>query len=163
MTTPKKNSKAGQDAPPPDEVRVNVMAVVKRNPGALSYDPTEQDNDLLHCRCLTDPGIPAQLRDGWRGAIVHWAVVPYDYPDEETGELVTYPTLALISAAGELIRLANWPAINSWAAIVRAVGPDRCRAGLPVIVRRRPSGTVGRSYWSVQVDYTAADRGTGIQ
>lgn len=155
MRPPQNSRLLPPSAPPPDEVRESVGELVERSPGALSYDPADPDAFLLHIRCQTDPGIPAQLRDGWKGVVRHWACVPYDVTDERTGENVTLPSLVLIDTNDVLIRLTNWPAISSWAAIVRSAGADKCRAGIPVIVRRRQSGTAGRSYWSVQVDHTA--------
>jgi hypothetical protein len=143
---------AAIQGPTPEETREVVETHTANHEGALSYDANAEENALLHLRCLTDPGVSAQQRDGWRGIVKQWACVPYDYEDGQTGEIVTLPCLVLISAKNELVRLSNWPAINSWAAIVRAAGVERCRAGIPVVVRRRQSSTAGRSYWSVQID-----------
>jgi hypothetical protein len=137
---------------PAEIVRENCRAAIAKMPDLISYDPTDEENDTLIIRCATEMGVAAQVRDGWKGNVVTWWVGPYETEDEKTGEIVLLPTLVLITAAGELARYAGWPAIKSWAKIVRAAGAERCRRGIEVVVKRRPSGTAGRSYWQVVAD-----------
>lgn len=147
--------------PPPADTREVLGELVERAPDALSYDPTAPEHELTHMRCLTDPGIQAALKDGWRGTVCAWAVVPWDLVDERSGECLTLPSLALIDTEGRLVRLTGWPSVNCWAAIIRACGADRARRGIPVVIRRRQSGTAGRSYWNVVIDATARPAAQG--
>lgn len=156
-TTNDRPAPAPTPAPPatavvPAPTADNVRAVVARHPDAISFDPADEANELLSLRCQTDPGIAAQQRDGWRGLVTGWYVGTWEIADETSGEVVTLPSLCLLTPRGELVRLCGWPAITSWANLVRAAGADRCRAGIPVVVKRRPSGTAGRSYWIVLPD-----------
>lgn len=144
--------KSGGAVVPAEITRDNCRAALAKMPDLISYDPTDEESELLTIRCATEMGIPSQQRDGWRACVAQWWVGPYETEDEETGEVVTLPTLVLISRDGELARYAGWPAIKSWARIVRAAGAERCRQGINVVVRRRPSGTAGRSYWQVMAD-----------
>lgn len=138
--------------PPPEEVRRNVTDIVSRHPDAISFDAADPEYELLVLRCETDPGIAAQQRDGWRGTVTGWYVGTWAVTDEVTGEVVTLPSLCLLTARGELVRLTGWPGITSWANLIRAATADRVRQGLPVVVKRRASGTAGRSYWIVLPD-----------
>lgn len=143
----------GDGAVVPVEItRENCRAALAKMPDLISYDPTDADTEMLTVRCATEMGISSQQRDGWRGRVVTWWMGPYETEDEETGEVVTLPTLVLITTDGVLARYAGWPAIKSWAKIVRAAGAERCRQGIDVVVKRRPSGTAGRSYWQVMAD-----------
>lgn len=153
------HSKIG--APEPEETRALVERMTEQQNGALSYDPREEENALLHLRVQTDPGIAAQQRDGWRGVVREWAVTTWDVEDAHTGEVITLPSLVLISESGELVRLTGWPVVSSWSQVVRAAGVAKLRGGVPVIVKRRPSGTAGRSYWIVQIDCDLAARRKG--
>lgn len=148
-----------EGVPEPEEVRQAIQRIHAENHGAISYDVADEANELLHLRVQTDPGIAAQQRDGWRGVVREWAVTPWDITDETTGEVVTLPSLVLISDKGELVRLTGWPSVSSWAGIVRAAGVEKLRAGVPVVVKRRPSGTAGRSYWMVQIDCNLSPKG----
>lgn len=137
---------------PAEVVRDNVRTALQQQPNLISYDPTTEEGELVSLRCAVDPGIPAQQRDGWRGTVVQWGISAYDVNDEQRGEIVTLPSLALISSERELIRLTGWPAIKSFGQIVRHLGIERCRRGVPIVVKRRASGTAGRSYWIVLPD-----------
>lgn len=149
----------GEIIPAPATVGERVRALVSANPDALSYDPSLAENELLHVRMMTDPGIDAGRRGGWRGFVYGWAVGTWTVMDQDTGEVVELPSLVLIGSEGALIRLTGWPAINCWSQILRYCPPDRVRAGLPVVITRRASGTAGRSYWSIQVDNAATNGG----
>ena len=153
----KPGTKKGELVALSNSVEERIRALVADNPDAISYDPRDPANELLHIRVLTDPGILAAERDGWCGVVKGWAVGTWVVTDPETQELVTLPSLALIDSERNVVRLTGWPAINSLAQILKAAGPDRVRAGLPVTIMRRPSGTAGRSYWTIQVD----DRANG--
>jgi hypothetical protein len=138
--------------PPPAVVEENVANIISRHPDAISFDPSDEANEMLSLRCQTDPGIASQLKDGWRGIVNTWYVGTWQVPDEGTGEVMTLPSLVLLTTRNELVRLTGWPAINSWATLLRAAKADRIRQGLPVIIKRRPSGTAGHSYWLVLPD-----------
>lgn len=144
--------KSGGAVVPADITRENCRAALAKMPDLISYDPTEEENEMLTVRCATEMGIAAQNRDGWKATVTAWWVGPYEMEDEETGEVVTLPTLVLLASSGELARFSGWPAIKSWAKIVRAAGAERCRKGIGVVVKRRSSGTAGRSYWQVMVN-----------
>lgn len=144
---------AGQKALLPAEVvRENVQTVLRQLPDLVSYDPTTDRGEALAARLALDPGIPAQQRDGWSGTIVEWGVSAREARADKEGELTTLPALSLLSSNGEVIVLYGWPAIRSWAGIVGHFGKERCQIGVSVVVKRRPSGTAGRSYWVVVPD-----------
>lgn len=142
----------GNAVVPADIVRENCLAALARMPDLISFDPAEVENEMLAVRCATEMGIEAQKRDGWCGRVVKWWMGPYEIEDQQTGEIVVLPTLVLITWDGVLARFGGWPAIKSWAKIVRAAGAARCRQGIDVVVKRRASGTAGRSYWQVMAD-----------
>jgi hypothetical protein len=146
--------------PTEKEVATSVAELVARTPGALSYDPADPANELLHVEMMTDPGCPSQLREGWSGIVSQWAVGTYDMPNEQTAELETLPSIYLKCSDGRSCRLFGWPAISSWALLMRTAGMERMAKGLPVVVRKRLSGTAGRSYWVICVDTGAAEPGT---
>lgn len=127
------------------------MRIASLGEGALSYDPATPEGEMLNLRVLTDPGVPAVQRDGWTGTVVNWGVGIWRVTDEATGDEIELPSLLLIPAHGQAVRLSGWPAISAWAMIVRAAGVERIRRGLRVRVSRRSSGATGRSYWSVMV------------
>lgn len=137
---------------PAEVVRQNLATVLSQRPDLMSYDPTTDEGEMIGLRIAVEPGVPAQQRDGWRGTVVHWGISAQEIADEKTGELVTLPSLLLIPEGGEPVRLYGWPAIKSWAAIVKALGSDRCQLGVKVRVKRQPSSTAGRSYWTVLPD-----------
>lgn len=116
---------------------------------------------LTYARLLTDPGVSESERDGWRGNVIGWAAFADRREDEETGEVSTIPILSLLASNGDVIRLSGWPAITSWAGVVKALGEERCRAGVPACIRRRKSGTVGRAYWVVSIDCVPAPVSNG--
>lgn len=138
--------------PDPAVVEANLARHRERHEHAVSFDSTDPANEMLAVRCATDPGIPASMRDGWRGIVVSWWIGPYNYENEETGEVAVLPSLVLIDHKDSLVRLTGWPAISAWSGIMCAVSSERRSKGIPVVIRRRPSGTAGRSYWTVVVD-----------
>lgn len=136
-----------------DEIR----ALIAAEPDALSYDADDPAMELLHLRLATDPGCDAVDRDGWRGLAVHWQIGVWRAEKEDGGAPIILPSLALLAADGRLCRLSGWPAVNAWCQILTAVKPERIRAGIPIVVRKRQSGSTGRQYWSVSIDDTAID------
>lgn len=137
---------------PEDMVRENVRTAISQLPGLVSFDVTDEANELLMLRCQTEQGIPAAMRDGWRGNVVQWWTGTAQVPDEDTGELVTLPCLVLIDDTSSLCRIYGWPAINSWARLLRAASVERCLKGIKVRVKRVPTATTGRSCWNVLPD-----------
>lgn len=137
---------------PAEVVRENVQTVLRNMPDLVSVDPTTDRGELLALKLAVDPGIPAQQRDGWSGCVVEWSINAREAKGDREGEIVTLPSLALLSDKGEVVVLYGWPAIRSWAAILQNAGKERCQLGMPVVVKRRPSGTAGRSYWTVVPD-----------
>lgn len=144
-----RGANGGQVVLPAEVIRENVRSVIAKMPDLVSYDPTDSASEALMLRCAVDPGIQGQKRDGWTATVCQWSVQAYDVNDEKTGEIVTLPSLCLISETGEMCRLTGWPAIKSWANLLRAAGAERCSLGIKIVVKRRPSGTAGRSYWLV--------------
>lgn len=139
----------GQVVLPAEVIRENIRSVISKMPDLISFDPSDSAAEGLMLRCAVDPGIEAQKRDGWTATVNQWSVQAYDVEDEKSGEVVTLPSLCLIAEDGTLCRLTGWPAIKSWANLLRAAGAERCSLGVRIVVRRRPSGTAGRSYWLV--------------
>ena len=137
---------------PAEVVRQNIATVLSQRPDLMSYDPTTDEGEMIGLRIAVEPGVPAQQRDGWRWTVVHWGISAQEIADEKTGEVVTLPSLLLIAEGGEPCRLYGWPAIKSWALILKALGLDRCQLGVKVRVKRQPSSTAGRSYWTVLPD-----------
>lgn len=137
---------------PAEVVRENIATVLRQQPDLVSYDPTTDEGEMLSYRLAVDPGVPAQLRDGWRGTVVHWGISAQEVPDREKGTSDTVPSLALLTEEGQLCRLFGWPAISSWAQLLKAIGKERCQLGIKVRIKRQPSNTAGRSYWIVLPD-----------
>lgn len=137
---------------PAELVKQNITTVVSQFPDIISYDPTTDRGEMLSVTVAVDPGIPALQRDGWRGTITEWGIAPWEVKGNKEGEIVTVPSLVLIGSEGDVIRLTGWPAIRSWSQIVKVMGKERCQLGVSVVVKRRPSGTAGRSYWIVVPD-----------
>lgn len=137
---------------PRGDVIASLQLIIEQQPELISYDTTDESNELLAIRCAVDAGVPEARRDGWRGTVNIWWVGPYEIPDKETGELVTIPSLVLIDSDGNLCRLTGEAAISSWAQILRIAGVERCRQGLRVKVSRRKSSTSMGSYWQVLPD-----------
>ncbi len=142
----------GEVVLPEDAVRENIRTAIAQLPGLISFDVTDEANELLMLRCMTEQGIPAAMRDGWRANVVSWWCGTSQVPEEDTGELVTLPCLVLISDGGSLCRLYGWPAINSWARLLRAASVERCLKGILVRVKRVPTATAGRACWNVLPD-----------
>lgn len=134
---------------PTEVTREQVKSVIAKMPDLVSYDPADEASEALHLRCMVDPGVPAQKREGWRGTVCQWSVSAQEVADEHTGEVSVLPSLALISDNDEMCRLYGWPAIKSWVRLLQAAGAERCSLGIRVRVVRRPSGTAGRSYWLI--------------
>lgn len=137
---------------PAEMVRENIRTAISQMPELVSFDVTDDENEMLSLRCAVDPGIPAAQREGWGGNVVKWWVGTYDVTDEKTGEIVTLPSLVLITDNGELARFSGWPAIKAWANLLRAASAERCIMGIKVRVSRRKSGTSPGSYWIVLPD-----------
>lgn len=136
-------------AAPEDIVEVNVRELVSAHPDAISFDVADPANEMLALRCACDPGVASQVKDGLRATVKAWYVGTWTVTEQDSGRLLTLPSLVLITEREDLIRLTGWPCISSWATLLRAAGADRIRAGLPVVIRRRQSGTAGRSYWVI--------------
>lgn len=136
-------------------------AFVQHRPDSISWDVADVENEALTLRAMTDPGVPAQVKDGWRGRVRDWWIGLWESGDQETRQPRVDPCLALIDTQDNLIRLTGWPAISSWSTLLRAAGIARVRQGIPVVVRRRPSGTTGRSYWIVLPDFALLKQDNG--
>lgn len=141
-----------QVALPGEVVRSNIETVLRQIPDMVSYDPTTDRGEMLSLKLAVDPGIPAQQKDGWSGTVVEWGITASEITDQQSGEVVTLPSLALMDDKGYVVRLYGWPAIKSWASIIGHMGKERCQLGVAVVVKRRPSGVPGRSYWVVIPD-----------
>lgn len=136
-------------------------AFVQHRPDSISWDVADVENEALTMRAMTDPGIAQQIKDGWRGVVRDWWIGLWESADQETRMPRVDPCLVIIDAQDNLVRLTGWPAISSWSTLLRAAGIGRVRQGIPVVVRRRPSGTVGRSYWIVLPDFAELKRDNG--
>lgn len=131
-------------------VSEKVQAILAKHPDLISFDPLDERYEALTMRCKTDPGPGHGERDGWEGQVCDWWFGAYTVVDQDTGELVTLPSLALITSDGALVRFSgSEPAVRSWLVILREIGPDRVRQGLRVRVSLRPSQTAGRHYWLI--------------
>lgn len=135
---------------PREIVQERVSAILARHPDLISFDPLDDLNERMLMRCKVDPGAGHQERDGWEGMVSDWYFGTYTMTDQDTGELVTLPSLALLTCDGKLIRFTNSePAVRSWLAILHEIGVDRVRQGLMVRVALRASQTAGRHYWQI--------------
>lgn len=143
---------AQQTMLPAEVVRDNVSTVLRQRPDLISYDPTTDEGEMIGLICQVAPGVPATQRDGWRGTVCHWGLSAQEVTDKDTGEVSVLPSIYLHPEDGEGVRLYGWPAVKAWAAIVKALGVERCQLGVKVRVKRQPSGTAGRSYWVVLPD-----------
>lgn len=153
-TLPVPVSPARQDVIEREQAVVaQIDAILERRPEAISWDVADCANEGKTLRAQTDPGVPAAVKDGWRGFIVDWWIGVWETADPNTRVPLVLPCLALISRDDQLVRLTGWPAISAWGTLLRAAGIQRMREGIPVVVRRRPSGTVGHSYWVVLPDW----------
>lgn len=135
----------------PREVIVEkVQAILRRHPDLVSFDPDEPRYESMVMRCKTDPGANHAERDGWEGQVCDWYFGTYTLSDDETGELITLPSLSLITTDGRLIRFtSSEPAVRGWLTILREIGVERIKEGLNVRVTLRPSQTAGRHYWQI--------------
>lgn len=135
---------------PREVVCEQVADVLRKYPELISFDPTDEAYDRLLMRCKTDPGPGHAARDGWEGQVCDWWFGVHTMTDQDTGELVTLPSLVLITTDGILMRFSgSGPAVRSWLAILREIGADRVRKGLMVRVRLQASQTAGRHYWLI--------------
>lgn len=135
---------------PRQQVLERIDDILRRHPDLISFDPLDETYERLVMRCKTDPGPSHDERDGWEGQVCDWYFGSYTMTDQDTGELITLPSLCLITVDGQLVRFSNSePAVRSWISILREIGPDRIRRGLQVRVSLRPSQTAGRHYWSI--------------
>lgn len=141
------------DAPdalsPNQRTEMVVRRLVEGNPDLVSYDPNEPTQRALHYTAQLDPGVPAAHRDGYRCTVAEWAVTPVEVTDEATGESSVLPSLWILGTDGSSVRLTGYPAINSWSRLLYVVGIENIRDKLSIVVKRRPSGAAGRSYWIV--------------
>lgn len=133
-----------------EQVVERVEDILRRHPNLISFDPLEERYESLVLRCKIDPGPAHSERDGWTGQVCDWWFGTNTIADKDTGELVTLPTLALITVDGQLIKFLNSePAVRAWLAILRELGEERIKRGFMVRVSLRPSQTAGRHYWSI--------------
>jgi hypothetical protein len=130
-------------------VRQNIATVLTQQPDLVSYDPTTDEGEMIGAAVALDPGSPSVVKDGWEGTVVQWGIAPWEAPDPVSKELSTVPSLLLIGESGQRLRVTGWPAIKSFAAIVRHFGKERCQLGVKIRVQKRPSSIPGRSYWSI--------------
>lgn len=135
---------------PREQVLERIADVLRRHPELVSFDPLDEKYESMVMRCKTDPGPSHAERDGWEGCVCDWYFGSYTMTDQDTGELVTLPSLALVTTDGRLVRLTNSePAVRSWLAILREIGAERVQRGLNILVSLRPSQTAGRHYWVI--------------
>lgn len=135
---------------PRDVVVEKVQAIMAKYPDLVSFDPLDERYESLVMRCKTDPGPAHSERDGWEGQVCDWYFGTYTMVNNDTGELVTLPSLCLITSDGVLVRFTNSePAVRSWLVILREIGADRIRQGLRVRCSLRSSQTAGRHYWII--------------
>jgi hypothetical protein len=121
---------------PREVVQEKVAAVLARHPELLSFDPLDAKYENILMRLKTDPGPPHSQRDGWEGMVCDWYFGTYTMTDDTTGELVTLPSLALVTSDGVIVRMTNSePAVRSWLVILGEIGPERV--------------TAGRHYWQI--------------
>lgn len=135
----------------PREVVVErIGAILRKYPELISFDPAEETSERLLLRCKTDPGPGHDERAGWEGEVTDWYFGPYTMTDRDTGELLTLPSLVLLTVDGRLIRFSSSePALRSWLTILRVVGVERVQRGLHVKVHYRASQAAGRHYWQI--------------
>lgn len=114
--------------------------------------PERPDAEMLLIALKTSMGVDEAKRAGFRGMAVAYAAYSGIGVDPGTGELGPCAFLSILTRLTGIVRLSGWSAISTWAGILRAVGEDRLRAGIPIVVRKRASSTVGRSYWVVEID-----------
>lgn len=133
-----------------EQVVERVADIMRRHPDLISFDPLDETYERLVMRCKIDPGASHEERDGWEGQVSDWYFGTYTMTDQHSGELVTLPSLALVTVDGRLVRFTNSePAVRSWLSILREIGVERVKRGLQVRVSLRPSQTAGRHYWTI--------------
>lgn len=135
---------------PREQVLEKIADILRRHPDLVSFDPLDEAYEHLVLRCKVDPGPAHAERDGWEGCVCDWWFGSYTMTDDVTGELLTLPSLALVTVDGRLVRLTNSePAVRSWLVILREIGVERVKRGLNVCVTLRQSQTAGRHYWMI--------------
>lgn len=146
-----------------EQVRALVQRAVEQQPDLRHVRGSGEEAELRALKLATDTGIEAQRRDGWRAVVTDWWVSVETVEDVRTGELLTLPVLALLSVEGEVCRLSGLPALHCWQRLLEVAGVERLARGVPVRVRRRQSSTVGRSYWTIEVDIDWTMRDPGAE
>lgn len=135
---------------PRQQVLERIEDILRRHPDLISFDPLDETYERLVMRCKIDPGPGHAERDGWEGQVCDWYFGSYTMSDETSGELITLPSLCLITVDGALVRFVNSePAVRAWLAILREIGVERVKRGLHVRVSLRGSQTSGRHYWLI--------------
>lgn len=135
---------------PRQQVLERIEDILRRHPDLISFDPLDETYERLVMRCKIDPGATHEERDGWEGQVCDWYFGSYTMSDQTSGEMITLPSLSLITVDGRLARFTNSePAVRAWLAILREIGVERVKRGLNVRVCLRASQTAGRHYWSI--------------
>ena len=135
---------------PREAVIEKIGEILVRHPDLISFDVADERNERTYFAMKVDPGCGAAERNGWEGEVAEWYFGSYTITDEQTGELQTLPSLALMATDGRLIRFTNSePAVRSWLAILREIGVERVKKGVRVRVHLRASQTAGRHYWQI--------------
>lgn len=135
---------------PRQQVLERIEDILRRHPDLISFDPLDETYERVVMRCKTDPGPGHAERDGWEGQVCDWYFGSYTMTDDASGELITLPSLSLITVDGQLMRFTNSePAVRAWLSILREIGVERVKRGLHVRVSLRASQTAGRHYWTI--------------
>lgn len=142
----------------PQQMR-EINAQLEAHATVANYDRQSNAGRIRDAVMVTHAGCPAQLRDGWRGRVKYWRVSAYPGANPDSGEMAVLPSILFESSRGERCRLFNGPAIDSWYMLLASVDPAEFGGELPIVCRRRQSGTAGRSYWVVELDPGAGDGG----
>ena len=97
-------------------------------------------------------GVTSQRRDGYSLCVTQWGIAIRDNDEGGKKEPEHFIGLFLAPEKGEGIFLSGTTAIRQWSAILRHVGKERAQLGLCVVCKKRPSGTAGRTYWTIVPD-----------
>lgn len=154
---------AQQTLQPHEIIAVQIASIVKRTPMLRYVRGEGRSRELRAMKLVLDPGIDAARRDGWRATVMDWWVDAGEMENQESGEIEIVPTLAMMASNGEVCRLSGLPVIRAWTRLCSVVTPDILADGVPVRVRRRQSQTVGRSYWSIDIDLERQPREPGAE
>lgn len=132
-----------------------------RAEGSLcNYDPTTPDGTILDLVLCAAEGCSAAEKDGWQGEIRYWRIGAAVGCDPGSGEIAAVPSLVLYESERRIVRLFGMPVIGAWYQLMGHLQSRWTAPTIPVIVRRKPSQTAGRSYWTVQLDATRIRRET---